>query len=272
MTAIVLDTETTGLDKEKDRVVEIGIIDFKDGSPLMEQRLNPGMSIPSEVTAIHGIGDDDVADCPSFADIAPKLKTIIEEAEAIIGYHIFYDYDMLSAEFARLGMEVKWPPLVCAKRIWDIYEPREERHLRNAYMRFVDRKGFENAHSALADVRATRDVLISQLSVFNLGHVPWDQLDPERRFWWGPSPHVLLTHDGELKINFGKHKGREVHTVDVSFWRWLSTKDFPEHLLLLALEMITLDNVSPDERKKRITSWAIDYKNRKFSDNQVLYR
>lgn len=271
MSAIVLDTETTGLDKEKDRVVEIGIISFRDGSSLMEQRLNPGMSIPSEVTAIHGIGDDDVADCPGFEVIAPRLKLMIEEADAVIGYHIFYDFDMLSAEFARLGIEVRWPPLVCAKRVWDVYEPREERHLRNAFQRFVDRKGFENAHSALADVHATRDVLISQIDTFGLQEVPWDQLDPERRFWWGPSPHVLLTHVGELKMNFGKHKGREVYTVDSGFWRWLSSKDFPEHLLLLALEMISLDSVSPEARKQRIVTWAIDYQKRKFGPNQVLH-
>ena len=271
MTAIVLDTETTGLDKEKDRVVEIGIIAFRDGSSLMEQRLNPGMSIPSEVVAIHGIGDEDVADCPAFAQVADQVKTLIEGAEAIIGYHIFYDFDMLSAEFARVGMDVKWPPLVCAKRVWDVYEPREERHLRNAYGRFVDRKGFENAHSALADVRATRDVLISQIATFGLANVPWDQIDPERRFWWGPSPHVLLTHAGELKMNFGKHKGTEVHMVDSGFWRWLSSKDFPEHLLLLALEMISLGSVAPDARKQRIIAWASDYASRKFNPNHVLH-
>lgn len=264
MSAIVLDTETTGLDKEKDRVVEIGVVSFRDGSTLMERRLNPGMSIPSEVTAIHGIGDDDVADCPGFEAVAPRLKEVIESADAVIGYHVFFDYDMLAAEFARVQMGVKWPPLVCAKRVWDVYEPREERHLRNAYQRFVDRKGFDNAHSAIADVRATRDVLISQISTFGLSNVPWDQIDPERRFWWGPTPHVLLTHNGELKMNFGKHRGREVCVVDTGFWRWVSTKDFPEHLLLLALEMITLDNDPPPLKRTKITAWALSYKERKF--------
>lgn len=264
MSAIVLDTETTGLDKERDRIVEIGVVGFKDGSTLMEQRLNPGMSIPSEVTAIHGIGDDDVAECPGFGVVAHRVKEMIETADAVIGYHIFYDFDMLSAEFARLSMEVKWPPLVCAKRIWDVYEPREERHLRNAFQRFVDRRGFDNAHSAIADVRATRDVLMMQIQTFGLSAVPWDQIDPERRFWWGPTPHILLTHNGELKMNFGKHRGREVCVVDTGFWRWVSTKDFPEHLLLLSLEMITLGDETPEKRRQKIVAWALSYKARKL--------
>jgi len=265
MSAIVLDTETTGLDKETDRVVELGIIDFTDGRELMLQRFNPERSIPLEVTAIHGISDDDVADCPKFESWAETVKTVIEQADAVIGYHIFYDFDMLSSEFARLKMDVKWPPLVCAKRVWDVYEPREERHLRNAFMRFVDRKGFENAHSALADIQATRDVLIAQIAAFGLEKVSWDQMDPERRFWWGPSPHILLSHTGELKVNFGKHRGKHVHEVDTGFWRWISSKDFPDHILLLSLEMINMDRDSSEEKKQKILNWAIRHKEQKSS-------
>lgn len=265
MSAIVLDTETTGLNKETDRIVEIGIIDWKDGSKLLLQRLNPGVPIPSVVTAIHGIGDDDVADCPGFDAIAGDLKAIIERAEAVIGYHIFYDYDMVTAEFNRLSMTVQWPPLVCAKRVWDVYEPREERHLHNAYRRFVDRRGFDNAHTALADINATRDVLMAQIDTFGLHDVPWHQMDPERRFWWGPSPHILLTHTGELRVNFGKWKGKQIHEVDAGFWRWLTTKDFPDHITLLALEMVALDRLPVEERMKKIFVWALDYKARKFN-------
>jgi len=264
MTAIVLDTETTGLNKETDRIVEIGIISWQDGSKLMLQRLNPGISIPSEVTAIHGIGDDDVADSPGFEAIAGDLKGIIERAEAVIGYHIFYDYDMVTAEFNRLGIKVEWPTLVCAKRVWDVYEPREERHLHNAFRRFVDRRGFENAHSALADINATRDVLMGQIDAFGLHDLPWENFDPERRFWWGPSSHIILTQNGELRVAFGKHKGIDVHMVDTGFWRWVTTKDFPDHVMLLALQMIELDREVTEVKRQKIFTWALDYKSRKF--------
>ena len=262
MTAIVLDTETTGLDKEKDRVVEIGIVSFRDGSTLMEQRINPGVSIPSEVTMIHGISDEDVQGCPRFADVAENIKFAIESAEAIIGYHIFYDFDMLSAEVARAGVQVRWPTLVCAKRVWEAHEPKE-RNLQNAYKRFVDRNGFDKAHSAIADIRATRDVLISQITEFNLQDVPWEKFDPERSLWWGPSSHIIM-RDGDLVVNFGKHQGKLVAEVDTGFWKWVSSKDFPDHIQLLSLEMVWADELGLDEKRKKITAWALDYKRRKL--------
>jgi len=260
MTAIVLDTETTGLDREKDRVVELCVVDFKDDALIMLQRFNPGMSIPPEVTAIHGITDDDVADCPGFETVVESLKARIESAEAVIGYNVGFDQGMIDSEFSRAGVRVTWPTLVDPKRLWDVYEPREERHLQNAFRRFVDRKGFTNAHSAAADTRAVREVLINQIATFGLENIPWDALDPEKKFWWGPTSHVILHDSGELRLNFGKNRGKAVWDVDVGFWRWLTLKDFPNHLLLLALEVIQLENAAPDHRRQRILDWAIRYK------------
>ena len=73
---IFFDLETTGVDTARDRIVEISMIKvMPDGEEIVKtRRLNPGMHIPEEATAIHGITDDDVKDEPTFAQIAANLS------------------------------------------------------------------------------------------------------------------------------------------------------------------------------------------------------
>ena len=72
---IFFDLETTGIDTARDRIVEISMIKIMpDGEEITRtRRLNPGMPIPPEATAVHGITDDDVKDCPTFAQVAKSL-------------------------------------------------------------------------------------------------------------------------------------------------------------------------------------------------------
>jgi DNA polymerase III subunit epsilon len=260
MTAIVLDTETTGLSKDTDRVLEVAIA-WWEGDREYLQRFNPGLPIPPEVTKIHGITDEDVKDCPPFAEHARFLADAIQSAEAVIGQNPWYDQGMLDGEFARLDMKVTWPTLVCTKRTWDVYEPPNERHLMNAYKRFVDRKGFDNAHSAIADTRATKQVLQKQIEVFDLAGVSWEDLDPERKLWFGPSHHVLVI-DQTLMMNFGKWRGKPVKDVDHGFWKWLLDRDFPKHVLFLALEATRHieKGVSKDVLDIQLFTWAMQHK------------
>ena len=69
------DLETTGTNILRDRIVEISMIKvYPDGHDLQRTvRVNPGMPIPAEATAVHHITDADVADKPLFADIAAQL-------------------------------------------------------------------------------------------------------------------------------------------------------------------------------------------------------
>lgn len=256
MTAIVFDTETTGLSRETDRILEVAIVGWESNGEFL-QRFNPQMPIPQEATNIHGIGDDDVKDAPLFAEHASFLHATISTADAVIGYNPFFDAGMIDAEMARCGLTpIKWPTLVCAKRTWDCHEPND-RHLMNAYRRFVDRNGFNSAHSALADTKACRDVLKAQIEYFGLHDHAWEDFDPERKLWWMSSHHVLVV-DQTLMMNFGKWRGKPVRDVDHGFWRWLLERDFPKHLLLLAMEATRLieKGYSKDVMDVHIYTWA----------------
>ena len=65
----VIDLETTGTDIRTDRIVEISVIrvDPCGDREHRTRRINPGVPIPPDATAVHGISDADVADQPTFA-------------------------------------------------------------------------------------------------------------------------------------------------------------------------------------------------------------
>lgn len=95
--SLVLDLETTGLGE--DYIVEIAITDMA-GNSVMNTLVNPGIPIPDDARAIHGISDDDVKDAPSFAGIWPELCRVIDGCRLII-YNSDYDTTILFYEADR---------------------------------------------------------------------------------------------------------------------------------------------------------------------------
>ncbi len=106
---IALDFETTGLDARTDRVVEIGLIQFgfdAEGavreSEALSLLVHPGMPIPPQATAIHGIHDLDVSFAPSFRDLVAKVEALLAE-RVIVAHNAPFDVGFLKAEFGRAG-------------------------------------------------------------------------------------------------------------------------------------------------------------------------
>ena len=77
---VFFDLETTGINIAKDRIVEISVLKvYPNGKEEQKTiRVNPGMHIPEEASAIHGIYDEDVKDAPMFKHIARELAHYIE--------------------------------------------------------------------------------------------------------------------------------------------------------------------------------------------------
>lgn len=160
---VFLDLETTGVDPAKDRIVEISLVKVQpDGSKEVKtRRINPGMPIPPESTAIHGIADDDVKDEPRFEQIAKSLAAYMEGCD-LAGYNSNrFDIPVLAEEFLRAGVDVD-----LKKRrfidVQNIFHKMEQRTLVAAYRFYCDRE-LEGAHSAEADTLATYEVLKAQL-------------------------------------------------------------------------------------------------------------
>ena len=98
-TYVALDLETTGLNSEKDTIIEVGAVKYRDGQPVEEfdTLVNPGRPIPYEITLITGIRNEDVLGKPSFERIAVALERFVGSA-AVVGHNIDFDLGFLRAK------------------------------------------------------------------------------------------------------------------------------------------------------------------------------
>jgi DNA polymerase III epsilon subunit-like protein len=122
------DLETTGTNVVNDRIVEISIyrVNLDGSSDSMTRLVNPTIPIPPEVTAIHGIKDQDVASAPTFAQLAPALDTFLKNCD-LAGYNSNkFDVPMLIEEFLRCNIQfdIKKRRLVDVQNIFHKMEPR----------------------------------------------------------------------------------------------------------------------------------------------------
>ena len=102
-----IDVETTGLKPYSDRIVELSIFKvYPDGKQeYKSHRVNPGVPIPTDATAIHGIKDADVANEPAFSQYARGIKDFIDGCD-LSGFNIIgFDLPFIEAEFARAKVE-----------------------------------------------------------------------------------------------------------------------------------------------------------------------
>lgn len=95
---IILDTETTGIDRSS-RIVQIGVVDVL-GQPVIDTLVNPGMHIPADATRIHGITNAMVKDAPSMADLLPSLESLWATRPTYI-YNAEFDVRMLLQHIGR---------------------------------------------------------------------------------------------------------------------------------------------------------------------------
>jgi DNA polymerase-3 subunit epsilon len=234
---VVFDVETTGTDRTTDQIIELcAQFGLADDAPTRTWRIRPTVAISPGAQAVHGISADDLAGCPMFADCADELAAVFAAADVVIGYNLVFDIDMVQAEYARLGrpaVDFAGKTIVDPFRLWQQCEPRS---LQSAHKRFVG-NGFEDAHSASADVAATGRVLTGMLRAFGLDGQDWGAIanvcDPQRASWVGPSRH-LRWEDGVIVLGFGKHAGAALHVLaagpDKGFLRWALDRDFPPHV------------------------------------------
>ena len=228
---IFFDLETTGTDISKDRIVEICYIKiFPDGRELeYTRRINPGLHIPETASAVHGIYDDDVKDCPLFKEVAKEIANEFEGSD-VAGFNSNrFDLPLLAEEFLRAQVDIDLSRLA-AIDVQVLYHKREPRTLTAAY-KFYCGKELEDAHSALADTRATYEVLKAQLDHYADMENDMDKLSKESSFTNNVdfAGRIVYDESGREVFNFGKYKGMPVDAVldrDPGYYGWMMNGDF----------------------------------------------
>lgn len=229
---IFFDLETTGVNISHDRIIELSYIKVYPNGTEEEKsmRINPEMSIPAESTAIHHITDEDVADKPTFKQIAKELAKVFEGCD-IAGYNSNrFDIPLLMEEFLRADINIE----LSRQKFVDvqtIFHKMEQRTLSAAY-KFYCNGDLENAHSANADTRATYEVLKAQLDRY-------PNLKNDVEFLSNFSSfnknvdlmgRIVYNEQGVEVFNFGKYKGVSVKEVfdrrDPSYYAWMMNGDF----------------------------------------------
>ena len=228
---VFIDLETTGINISKDRIVEISVLKvFPNGKEESKtRRINPEIPIPAEATAIHGITDEDVKDCPRFQAIARSLATLIEGCD-LAGFNSNrFDIPLLVEEFLRAGVNID-----LTKRkfvdVQTIYHKMEQRTLAAAYKFYCD-KDLDQAHSAEVDTKATYEVLKAQLEHYpdlknDVNHLSEFSSFSNNVDFAG---RMIYNDKGEEVFNFGKYKGRlvtEVLQADPGYYSWMMDGDF----------------------------------------------
>ncbi len=248
---VFFDLETTGVNVGMDHIVEICLHKIlpDNSEEQMVLRIRPvdaagkTVHIPEVTTAIHGIGDADVADKPSFKELAPKIADFIGDAD-LAGYNSNkFDVPLLVEEFLRAGV-----PFSLKNRqlidVQNIFHKMEQRTLKAAY-RFYCNKDLENAHSADADTLATYEVLKAQLDRYQgvdytapdgtVSQPVVNDVAALSRFstnsnWADLVGHIAYDNQHREVFNFGKHKGKpleEVFSVEPAYYDWMMKADFP---------------------------------------------
>lgn len=227
----VIDLETTGTNVATDRIIEIAIIKvFPDKSTQSKvKRIHPGMPIPAASTAIHGISDEDVKDCPNFKQCANELRQYLDNCD-LAGYNSNrFDIPLLVEEFLRAGLEfdVKDRKFIDVQKIFHLMEKRT---LAAAYKFYCD-KNLENAHSAEADALATYEILEAQLSRYEQLQAEVSALaDFTKEDEYVDFARRMVMQNGIEVFNFGKYKGRpvrEVLKIEPQYYDWMMKADFP---------------------------------------------
>ena len=266
---LFFDIESTGLNIATDCICELSFVKALPGGETriktwrfkpwdyVAQRQYP---IHPQASAVNGIKDEDLKDCPRFCECVDEVLSWLEDADLAGFNSAKFDLPMLAEEIerVRLYMHKDIDIDLHAKLMVDvqnIYHYMEPRNLKAAYRFYCGGEDFENAHSAEADTVATYEVLKGQLDMYpdklknDVGFLATVAGRPRTVDYAG---RLVLNDAGEAVVSFGKHKGktaREVWNTEPSYYAWIEGGDFT---LDTKRQFARLKNQFQKERKEAL--------------------
>jgi len=256
---LFFDIESTGLSIASDCIIELSFVKVFPGG---EQRIKTWKVKPVEYTevknfrnevvdikksqkhiaenasAVNGVYDADLVDCPTFYDVVDEVVSWLEDSDLAGFNSTKFDLPLLAEEIERInrytnkkiGIDLHSKKMVDVQVLFHKLEPR---NLRAAYRFYCGGEDFDNAHTAEADTVATYEVLKGQLDKYPQeqikNDVDWLANYSEVQKTVDYAGRIILNDKGEPCISFGKHKGktcREVYFNEPSYFAWIDSGEF----------------------------------------------
>jgi len=225
-TIVFFDTETTGVEASKDRIVQISFVKTDLSFRVLDKKktlLNPGIPIPKSASDVHHILDSDVAASPTFKQVSKSLFDFLE-GSILAGFNSDrFDLPLLSEEFSRCDLTFPIPGTKL--RTLDslkVFHEKEKRNLTAAYKFYCNGNLEGLAHDAENDVLATIEVLQGQMFMYDMTLEECEDMCKSENVDLA-GKIVLL--EGLPCYSFGKAKGIPV-LKDPGFGEWMLKNDF----------------------------------------------
>ena len=250
MKLVAFDLETTGLEMERDRVLEFCFVELDESLSELgrwSKLVDPGIPVSKEIEDLTGISTDMVKGQPPFSSHAPRIQALVRDAVLIAHNHSF-DVPFLNMELLRAGQPGLSPDHPCIDTL--VIERHVNSHrLSEVYKRYVGTP-FDGGHRSEADVLATVEVLRRQRST-HAALLPTNGLEGllapnvDRHFggekrvrhWLDHGHRFYRDPEGTIRLGFGPHRGCpaiQVHACvngvsghHEEFLRWMLRRDFP---------------------------------------------
>lgn len=244
---MVFDCETTSSNPDTARICQLGFQRFTAAGPdkRWSSLIDPGIPIPPETTAVHGISDDMIRACwkchepaehenhqtgahafvkvPTFPQLGPMLAEGFSGCD-FAGKNVRFDLRTLQNEMNRYRIVWGYESacILDADRLEQLGVPRT---LADLYRKYTGEE-LKDAHDALADVDGTVTVILGQLRAFP--QLPRDLRALHDLSWpgWIDVDGKFKFENGQPVINFGKHKGTPMRRVEPGYYRWMLGGEF----------------------------------------------
>lgn len=214
---VCLDCETTGLEVNKDRIIEIAVIkfDIQTSYERMETLINPEYPISETSITIHHITQEMVSGSPTIKEVLQSYLSFIGK-NIIVGHGIGFDIDIIHETAKREGIpcKIKENLSIDTLRLARLYGESPTNSLEKLREHFhIDA---EIAHRAMGDVLVNVEVFKRLVKSFKTTDKIFDVL----------SRPILLK-----EMPLGKHKGRSFREIPLEYLLWAVNKNFDQDLI-----------------------------------------